>query len=66
MHTKNQKGNRMSPDAFAGFLKLWLTPGGRLPEPSPELAEYLRHANRREPLPAQVRSCLGQPADRAA
>lgn len=56
----------MSPDAYAGFLRLWLTPSGRLPRLSSEIDAYLRHANRCEPLPAVVRRAIGHPTHRAA
>lgn len=47
----------MSPDAYAGFLRLLLTPASRIPSISEEVEAYLRHANEREPvqcLPATV------------
>jgi hypothetical protein len=53
----------MSPDAYAGFLKLLLTPGGRPPRPSADVDAYLRHANERDPLPADL---LKPRVDRAA
>jgi hypothetical protein len=56
----------MSHDAYAGFLRLLLTPGGRLPRQSSEVDAYLRHAEEREPLSRATRRMLGQPTDRAA
>lgn len=56
----------MSNDAYAGFLRLLLTPADRLPKPSQEVDAYLRHANQREPLSAATRRMLGHPTDRAA
>ncbi|HEU0299801.1 MAG TPA: hypothetical protein VFR37_10110 [Longimicrobium sp.] len=56
----------MSADAYAGFLKLWLTPAHKLPELTPEVQAYLRHANEREPLSDATRGAPGQPARRAA
>ena len=56
----------MDADAFAGFLKLWLTPAGREPRPSEEVDAYLRHASEREPLPESVRRIIGRPTGRAA
>jgi hypothetical protein len=57
---------RMSPDAYAGFLKLWLRQGREAAE-SAEVAEYLRWSNRREPLPEPLRRVIGAPAgERAA
>jgi hypothetical protein len=56
----------MSPDAFAGFLKLWLTPAGHLPKPSAEVDAYLRHAERIDPLPEAARRAIGRPVRKAA
>lgn len=56
----------MSADAYAGFLKLWLTPAGKAPRPSAEVDAYLRHANQREPLSDATRRVLGHPTERAA
>lgn len=56
----------MSPDAYAGFLKLWLTPATRAPRASAEVDAYLRHATQREPLPEVVRRAIGQRGKRAA
>ncbi|HVH14018.1 MAG TPA: hypothetical protein VM759_13240 [Longimicrobium sp.] len=56
----------MSADAYAGFLKLWLTPTHKLPPITPEVEAYLRHANRQEPLTDEVREVLGHPTRRAA
>jgi hypothetical protein len=58
--------DRMSDDAYAGFLKLWLTPAHKLPEMTPEVEAYLRHANQREPLSDASREVLGQPVRKAA
>lgn len=64
----NQPTNagRMNEDAYAGFLKLWLTPGSRMPSASPELDAYLKHANKREPLPADLCRIAPKPRRRAA
>ncbi len=51
----------MSPDAYAGFLKLWLTPAHKEPEMTPEVEAYLRHASKCEPLSGETRAVLGQP-----
>jgi hypothetical protein len=56
----------MSADAYAGFLKLWLTPAHKEPAMTPEVQAYLREASAREPLSADVRQALGQPTRRAA
>jgi len=48
--------------AYAGFLKLWLTPPGAPDPNSSEVEAYLRHVNEHEPLPAQ----LFQHVDKAA
>ena len=62
---KNDRA-RMSADAYAGFLKLWLTPSHKAPKMTPEVEAYLREASAREPLPETVREVLGQPVRRAA
>lgn len=56
----------MSADAYAGFLKLWLTPAHKAPEMTPDVEAYLRHASEREPLSDTVRRALGQPTEKAA
>lgn len=56
----------MSADAYAGFLKLWLTPASKEPKMTPEIDAYLREASAREPLSDTVREVLGQPTRRAA
>ena len=56
----------MSPDAYAGFLRLLLTPGGRMPKQTADVQAYIRHANQTEPLSAAARRALGEPTDRAA
>jgi hypothetical protein len=66
MRPSRTASTEMSADAFAGFLKLWLTPAGRLPRPSAEVDAYLRHANEREPLSDATRRAVGLPVDRAA
>lgn len=60
------KPARMSDDAFAGFLKLWLTPASKLPSLDEEIRAYLRHVSEREPLTDASREALGQPTRRAA
>lgn len=56
----------MSDDAFAGFLKLWLTPTDKLTSINAEVDAYLRHVSDREPLSAATRRTLGQPTRKAA
>jgi len=53
-HRKTERSAPMSPDAYAGFLKLLLTPGGRVPRPSTDVDAYLQHANERDPLPLDL------------
>jgi hypothetical protein len=49
---------RMSNTAFAGFLKLLLTPLNQVPRPSVELEAYLEHLNRVQPrVPASRPHC---------
>lgn len=40
---------KMTNAAFAGFLRLLLTPLNEAPKPSPELGAYLRYLNRVQP-----------------
>ena len=65
-HVRRIKSETMSPDAYAGFLRLLLTPDSRAPRPSADVNAYLAHASRREPLPLQVKRILGQPTGKAA
>ena len=64
--SKRTGAHRMSADAYAGFLKLWLTPPSRMPKPSAEIDAYLEHVNARDPLSDTVRRAIGQPTERAA
>lgn len=63
---RNRSQARMSADAYAGFLKLWLTPANCAPKHSAEVDAYLRHVSEREPLSAECRRALGQPTEQAA
>ena len=66
---KKHRPAPMSADAYAGFLKLWLTPAHREPPMTPEVQAYLRHASMRDPLSDDARRALGQtvePARKAA
>lgn len=56
----------MDADAYAGFLKLWLTPAHKLPSLDEEIRAYLRHVSEREPLSEASRRALGQPTRKAA
>jgi len=56
----------MSADAYAGFLKLWLTPSHKEPKMTTELEAYLRHASASEPLSTRVKQAPGRPARKAA
>ena len=64
--TRTVKPARMSADAYAGFLKLWLTPSTREPRPSAEVDAYLRYANERSPLPRNLSLPIRHPTNRAA
>lgn len=68
MKTRNiaKKPARMDADAYAGFLKLWLTPAHKLPSLDEEIRAYLRHVSEREPLGEASRRALGQPTRNAA
>jgi hypothetical protein len=63
---RNGASAPMTHDAYAGFLKLLLTPGSRLPEGDADVDAYVRHANRLDPLSPQSRRALGHPTNRAA
>lgn len=56
----------MSADAYAGFLKLWLTPAHKVPQMTPEVEAYLRHANEQVPLNDESRRVLEQTTRKAA
>jgi len=56
----------MSADAYAGFLKLWLTPSSKLPRMSHDVEAYLRYANKHEPLSEAARDAAGLTTRRAA
>jgi hypothetical protein len=64
--TRTSQAAPMTHDAYAGFLKLWLTPAGAVPKPSPELDAYLRHANEQAPLSDELCAVLNPPVKRAA
>lgn len=56
----------MDADAYAGFLKLWLTPAQKLPSLDQEIRAYLRHISEREPLNDESRGAIRQPTRKAA
>lgn len=60
------KAAPMDADAYAGFLKLWLTPTHKLPSLDAEIRAYLRHVSEREPLSETSRRAIGQPTRKAA
>ncbi|CAN5790699.1 hypothetical protein BH23GEM3_BH23GEM3_13010 [soil metagenome] len=64
--TRSNQTAPMSADAYAGFLKLWLTPASKAPTSSVEVDAYLRHAGRREPLSDVARRAMGEPTAHAA
>lgn len=43
MSPKRHRRPRMTPDAYAGFIRLMLTPLSQDPLPSSELSAYLRY-----------------------
>jgi hypothetical protein len=65
-HARARTAAPMSAEAYAGFLKLYLTPSSKLPRPTPEVKAYLRHVEQREPLSETARRALGLPTDNAA
>lgn len=56
----------MNADAYAGFLKLLLTPTSKIPPMSAELDAYLRYANEREPVPITASRSIGSRSKQAA
>jgi hypothetical protein len=64
-HTSSRRAP-MSADAYAGFLKLWLTPAHKAPAITPEVEAYLRHANQQAPLNDESRRVLEQTTRKAA
>lgn len=52
----------MSADAYAGLLKLWLTPLDKVPAITPDVEAYLRHLDRQEPLNDESRRVLAKAA----
>ena len=64
-HTPSRRAP-MSADAYAGFLKLWLTPAREVPAITPEVEAYLRHANQQAPLNDESRAVLEQTTRKAA
>jgi hypothetical protein len=56
----------MSHDAYAGFLKLLLTPAGKPVAGSPEIDAFIEYLNEREPLPDSARRALNLPTENAA
>lgn len=65
-HPRTAKNASMSPDAYAGFLKLLLTPASEVPAPSADIDAYLAHLADQDPLPDSIRMLLGQPTVEAA
>jgi hypothetical protein len=65
-NTRSARKSPMSADAYAGFLKLWITPRNVVPRMSPEVDAYLRYATQREPLSSTARRALGLPTRTAA
>jgi|GEM_PF-3175236 len=63
---RNQTGAPMSHDAYDGFLRLLLTPGGRIPAQTQEVQAYVRHLNQVEPLSEATLMMLGHSTERAA
>jgi hypothetical protein len=63
---RNQTREPMSHDAYAGFLRLLLTPGGRIPKSTQDVDAYIRHANQVEPLSDATLMMLGHSTERAA
>lgn len=56
----------MTPDAYAGFIQLLLTPANRTPRESSDLDAYLQYLSETQPLSEASRMILGQPTVEAA
>ncbi len=56
----------MDADAYAGFLKLLLTPTSRVPTMTADVEAYLRYANHRDPVIACLPSSNGFDSREAA
>lgn len=65
-YPRSTQAGPMSAEAYAGFLKLLLTPGNRVPRPSADIDAYLRHVAEAEPLSGTVRRMIGQTTVEAA
>ena len=64
--TRAARNAPMSADAYAGFLKLMLTPSSKAPTITPDIAAYLRYVGETAPLSADSRRAIGQQTVRAA
>jgi hypothetical protein len=64
--TRGAKRAPMNADAYAGFLKLLITPPSKLPRPSREIDAYVQHLNEHDPLSEITLRELGLHSDRAA
>ena len=64
--TRAARNAPMSADAYAGFLKLLLTPASKVPTITPDIAAYLRYVGETEPLSDESRRALGQQTVQAA
>ena len=60
---RKAKTTRMSADAYAGFLKLLLTPASKVPPLSPDVIAYLDYVNEQEPFSNTELRALGQLLD---
>ena len=63
---RSTQARSMTPDAYAGFIQLLLTPATRVPRESADLDAYLRYLSAAEPLSEASRMVLGQPTVEAA
>jgi hypothetical protein len=66
MKSFSRKKAAMSNDAYAGFLKLLLTPAGREPIGSSDVNAYIEYLNDREPLSKETRRIIGHANEQAA
>ena len=64
--TRASKTRPMTPDAYAGFIQLLLTPAARVPRQTTDLDAYLRYLGEQEPLSDVTLQMLGVPTVEAA
>lgn len=66
MKSYSRKKAPMSNDAYAGFLRLLLTPAGKEPLGASDVDAYIEYLNAREPLSRETRRIIGRSNEQAA